>query len=211
MGRVASRVGGKLFLVLFSLPFAGVGVFMLHLAVQAILQSQRAEAWAEIPCKILSVDLQTNSGSDSTTYKCVARYSYPYNGQTYESDRVSFSKGADNIGSFQHDCFNDIKSRSKQGMITCFVNPEDSYEAVLFPAARWGMIGFYMIFVLVFGGAGFGMLVFGVFGVRGKKKEDAARLSYPEQPWMWKREWQEGTIKASDKTGMIVAIVFALF
>ena len=115
MSSEKTGIGSKIFLALFSLPFAGVGVFMLILAVNTILQSHRAAEWEETTCEILSVDLKSSSGSDSNTHKCVARYAYTYNGERHESDRVSFSKGSDNIGSFQRDCFNTIKSRRDSG------------------------------------------------------------------------------------------------
>jgi hypothetical protein len=211
MGGPKSAIGQKVFLALFSLPFAGVGVFMLYLSVSTIGQSRQAATWDETPCEILSVELKVSSGSDSTSYKCVARFAYRYDGQDYESDRVSFSKGSDNIGSFQQDCFNAINSRRKSGTMACYVNPEMPREAVIFPAIRWGMMGFYMIFVLAFGGVGFGMLIFGVFGLRTKKKEDKSRLANPDQPWLWKPAWESGIIKACDKAGMIAALCFALF
>ncbi|MBT3193482.1 MAG: DUF3592 domain-containing protein [Verrucomicrobia bacterium] len=211
MSRGKSSFGQKVFLALFALPFAGVGVGMLWLAINTVTQSRRASEWEEMPCEILSVDLQSSRGSDSTTYKCVARYAYHYNGKRYESDRVSFSKGADNIGSFQRDCCNTIRSEKKRGTNVCRVNPEMPWEAVLFPAVRWGMIGFYMIFVLTFGGVGFGMLIFGVLGIKTKKKEDLDRLANPDQPWQWKPAWRDGIIKASDKVGMYAATGFALF
>ncbi len=151
MSTAKAGIGSKIFLALFSLPFAGVGVFMLWLSVNTVLQSQRAEDWEETICEILSVELKSSRGSDSTSYKCVARYAYQYRGQRYESDRVSFSKGSDNIGSFQQDCVNTIKSRKDSGTSICHVNPLEPTEAVIFPDVRWGMVGFYMIFVLTFG------------------------------------------------------------
>ncbi len=211
MSKKMSGKGGKLFLALFALPFAGVGVFMGWLAFSTISQCREAKAWDVTPCKIMSVELETHSDSDSTSYKCVAKYSYIVNGREYTSDRVSFSKGSDNIGSFQQDCVRDIKRGKKKNTMTCYVNPLEPHEAVVFPAVRWGMIGFYMIFVLTFGGVGFGLLIFGVFGLKVNKKEKKAKKDHPDKPWMWNSKWSDGTIKSSDKAGMIGAIIFSLF
>ncbi len=121
MGRKAKSIGGMLFLALFSLPFAGVGVFMLWLSVNTVMQSREAAQWVETPCRILSVKLDSSRGSDSTTYQCVARYAYEFGGMSYESDRVSFSKGSDNIGSFQRNCVNTIKARKRDGTSHCYL------------------------------------------------------------------------------------------
>ena len=211
MAEKGRGVGGVLFLALFALPFAGVGTFMLWLSVSTIQRSRAASSWPEVPCQILSSSLKSNSSSDSTTYRCVARYAYEYSGKTYESERVSFSKGSDNIGSFHQDCLKTIRQRKRDGTSVCFVNPAEPWEAVLFPQVRWGMVGFYMIFVLTFGGVGYGLLIFGVFGIRLQKKEDASRHDNPEQPWLWRSEWQSGTIKSSDKKGLIATFCFMLF
>jgi len=206
-----SNLGGSGCLALFALPFAGVGVGMLWLAIPTVAQSRAAAEWVETPCKILSAEMEVSRGSDSTSYKCVARYSYQFNGRGYESERVSFSKGSDNIGSFQQDCLKTIRARKRAGTSICYVNPDEPSSSVIFRGVRWGMIGFYMIFVLTFGGVGFGLLIFSVFGARLKKKEGVARLQNPGQPWLWRPEWQSGTIKSTDKKGMIALLCFTLF
>ena len=211
MGRSSSKRGSKVFLFVFGIPFASVGAFMLYLSIQTIHQSHLASRWSEEACEIISADLNVNSGSDSTTYKCVARYRYTVHGKGYTSDRVSFSKGSDNIGSFHRDCYNAIQSQSKQNAMVCYVDPDNPYEAILFRGVRWGMIGFYMIFVLTFGGVGLGVMAAGLFGSRKEKKVAASRLQYPDQPWMWRPEWQAGVINASDKVGMYAISGFALF
>ena len=211
MGKIRTNLGGPLVLALFALPFAGVGVFMLWLSISTIVRSHQAGEWVETPCEILSASVKSSRGSDSTTYKCVARYTYEFNGARYESDRVSFSKGSDNIGSFQQNCLKKIKARQRAKSSICYVDPDEPSSAVIFRGVRWGMIGFYMIFVLTFGGFGFGMLFFGVFGARLKKKEDAARLQSPQQPWLWRPEWQSGVIRSTDKKGVIAGCCFTLF
>jgi len=158
-------VGEKLFLTLFALPFAAVGAVMFYLAINSIIQSHRAAEWEVVPCTIISVDLETSSGSDSTTYKCVAEYTYEFKGRKYKSERVSFSSVSDNIGSYQRDCRNSLRMSKNHDTAVCYVNPEDPDEVVLFRAVRWSMVAFKMVFALVFGGVGFGLIIFSVFGL----------------------------------------------
>ena len=65
-----------------------------------------------------------------------------------------------------------------------------------------------MIFVLVFGGVGLGMLVFALFR-KGKKTTGVA--STGDQPWLANDDWQSATIKSNSKTAMYVAWGVAVF
>jgi hypothetical protein len=210
MHKTKSSAGGKLFLTLFALPFAAVGAVMFYLAINSIIQSQRAAEWEVVPCTIISVDLETSTGSDSTTYKCVAEYTYEFNGRKMSSDRVSFSSGSDNIGSYQSDCSRSLRMSKKNNTAVCYVNPEDPSEVVLFRDVRRSMVAFKMLFALVFGGVGFGLIIFSVFGLN-KRKDKKFKKDYPDKPWLWNHKWRDGTIHSSDKKGMIFAIFFALF
>jgi hypothetical protein len=74
---------GPVFLFLFGIPFAGVGLFMGWLMVRQIGGAIRAEGWPEAPAMIVSAELRESSGDDSTTYEARASYTYEYNGREY--------------------------------------------------------------------------------------------------------------------------------
>ncbi len=61
-----------IFLILFALPFAGVGTFVGYLAGSTLTTWVRAQSWDEVPATLLSANLVVNSGSDSTTYRVEA-------------------------------------------------------------------------------------------------------------------------------------------
>ena len=75
-----ARIG----IFLFSLPFAGFGVgffiFMVYPEVNDWINSQ---SWQPVDAKLMAAKLESNSSSDSTTYKATATYQYFYNGVVF--------------------------------------------------------------------------------------------------------------------------------
>ena len=147
-------------LILFSLPFAAIGVGMgvwMAITVAGHLNMQR---WVETPATILQADLKASHDQDSTTYRATARYEYRYEGRRYTSERVSLSASSDNIGSFQRDVYRQLSEcQQTHKPFRCYVNPARPREAILFRDLRWEMLGFQTLFMLAFGGAGFGLLI----------------------------------------------------
>ena len=68
-----------------------------------------------------------------------------------------------------------------------------------------------LVFGLVFGGVGFGLMALTLWGKRVAAEEDKLKRAHPEQPWMWKPEWAAGRIRSSNRGTAIVAWVMALF
>lgn len=210
-----SRGLGSGCLALFALPFAAVGVGMGWWLFSTLAKCHAATSWAETPARILEVNLRSSRGSKSTTYKCEARYAYVYDGRAYESDRVSFYGGSDNIGSFQRDIYEEI-SRHRSGgsdveaTYRCYVNPADPREAVLFRGVRAGMAAFQSVFVLAFGGVGFGLLVGALTGGRTERRRRELEQAHPGEPWKWREDWAAGVIRA-DTRGTVFIACFAVF
>jgi len=200
-------------LILFALPFAGVGMFMGGWTVKTLWDYTEMRAWQEVPCTILEAKLESHSDSDGgTTYEATARYRYTFNGREHTGTRVSLDSGADNIGSFQQDAHEELsRHRRERRPFRCFVNPDDPSESVLYRELRFGLLAFKMLFALVFGGVGFGLLVGSVVAGRKVAAEKQLTAAHPEEPWLWKEEWATGRIKSSSKTMMRVAVVFAVF
>lgn len=199
-------------LVLFSLPFAAVGVGMGVMLVWTLADHLAMRGWEEVPAQILQADLEVHDGDDGSTYKATATYVYTYDGRQYTGSRVSPYGGSDNVGSFQKNAHRELSKHQKSGKpFRCFVDPEDPTESVLYRNVRFEMIGFYTIFVLAFGGVGFGLLIGGLVGWRKTRAEKIVARQRPDEPWLWKQEWSTGRVRSSSKTLMYVAIGFALF
>ena len=199
-------------LLLFAFPFALVGLGMAYLVVTDLWDWQRMRGWREVPAEVLSADLIENTGDDSTTYSVEARYRYEINGQTYTGDRVSLSTGSDNVGSFHQDVYRELQPYlSPDRLFRCFVDPDDPTAAILYRDLRWGMLGFMMIFVLAFGGVGFGLMYAARKAMGTREAELKLKQIYPNQPWRSKQEWADGHIYGGTKAEMFVACGFAAF
>ena len=198
------------FLILFALPFAGAGTFVGYLAGSMLTTWVRAQSWEEVPATILAANLDVNTGGDSTTYRVEAVYEYDYGGQRYTSDVASSSFGSDNIGSFHQDKYAELRSYIDAGQrFRCFVNPDNPSEAMLYRELRWGIFVFEAVFALAFAGVGYGLMFAAVYGSRMVKEAAELKVSRPEQPWLWEKDWVDGHITAGSKGKMIGALIFA--
>lgn len=183
-------------LTLFALPFAAVGVGMGIWALVIIGQSLRARSWVEVPARILQSDLEAHSDSEGgTSYKATARYEYEYLGRTRQGTRISFHGGSDNIGSFQKRVAGELERYRREGKpFPCRVNPADPTESVLYPQVRLEMLGFQMVFVLAFGGAGFGLMIGAAKSRTSARKSAEREAQHPGEPWKWRDDWAAGMI-----------------
>ncbi|MBM4147722.1 MAG: DUF3592 domain-containing protein [Lentisphaerae bacterium] len=209
------RAPGKanpVFLILFGLPFAGVGVFMGWMAVSHVSRAAAAARWDVAQARIVEARLKTNTGGDSTTYRVEAVYEYDYKGRTFDSDRVGFSSGSDNIGSYHRRTYSQLETARKEGKtVSCRVNPLDPTESVLFPDVRPEMLAFQAFFVLAFGGAGIGMMIAGIVGARRGAAELRVTRAEPDKPWLRNGTWRGGLITSSNRATAIAMTVFAVF
>ena len=199
-------------LVLFALPFAGVGIFMTVLVARSLLLWHETKAWIPTPATIVEAELETHRGDDSTTYKATARYTYEFGSRQYESTHVALHGGSDNIGDFHQRLARELKRHKQSGKpYTCYVDPTDPAEAILNRDLRPGMLTLYAVFALVFGGVGFGMLVGGAYGLRKQKEVAAKKTQTPEEPWLWREDWASGTVRPSNRRGTFFLAAFTAF
>ena len=62
--------------MLFGMPFAAVGTFILWLTIVTLADWRSAHSWPERQATLEAVNLEVHSGSDSTTYSVTASYVY---------------------------------------------------------------------------------------------------------------------------------------
>jgi hypothetical protein len=193
--------GGRLFLLLYSLPFTLVGLGMLFLAVIPNLYDwTRMQAWEQIDAQLISAELKSHPGDKSTTYEVVAAYRYLYQGQGYQGHRVGISEKSDNIGNWHQQTYSRLRNMQP---LRVWVNPSDPNESVFDRELRWGKLGFYMIFVLVFGGAGLGI------GWLSQRKPLEIPAGVPV--WEGNPAWRDNRIRSNAKAGMWTIWAFAFF
>ncbi|NVK21150.1 MAG: DUF3592 domain-containing protein [Kangiellaceae bacterium] len=189
--------------------FAGVGIFLWGL--KDVYSSWMASDWLPVQAQLQHVEQVVSHGDDSTSYGVKGRFSYQVNGQQYQSDQLNFYTGTDNIGDYQQNFYRQLNSkRNNNQAVTVYYNPDDPAEAVLDRKTRWGMLGFQSIFLIVFGGVGLGIMLLARKGKKIAETENQLKLNNPEQPWLWKEQWQSGALKSNNKLGFYGLLVFAI-
>ena len=209
----ARKGGGKSgtwAMALFALPFAAVGVGMLLFGVLPTLYDWgRMQGWQPVPATLVSARLETSRGSKSTTYSVSASYRYQVGGRDYQGQRVAIGSGADNIGDFQEQLGERLEAAQREGQpVQAWVNPSNPHEAVLDRSLRPGMQLFKMLFVVLFGGVGLGMLHGAWRGPRAGRGTQALEAS--AQPWMGRPAWAGNSIRSNKRYEVWVAWTFAL-
>jgi hypothetical protein len=196
-------------LILFATPFAGVGLFVGYLAFSMFLGWVEVLDWIEVPARIHAVELIEHV-DDSVTYRVEAHYEYSYLGETYQSNRVSLSDSADNVGSFHQDIYQELaRYRESDTTFRCFIDPDDPSESILYRNLRWGLLALMLVFALVFGGVGFGLIIGAFVGQRIVTKEERQKAAHPDEPWLWDRNWVGGRIRGGSKAKAIGITIFA--
>lgn len=194
----ASYWGGTL----FGLLFFGVGAgFLLLGVIPNLWDAARMQDWVPVPAEVVTLDLKSNHSDDTSTYKVIARFRYAYDGRSYTGNRVGIADGgSDNVGNWQHDTWSRLKGRKHAAI---WVNPAEPSESVFDRDLRWGLLGFKLIFVIVFGGFGAVVLWF------------LNRRPAPVPPglpaWQARADWRDNRVRSDAKASLGFAWGFAIF
>jgi hypothetical protein len=218
--------GAAWLLVLFSLPFTGVGVFMGWLIFSTVVEWRAAAHWVETPAYILETRLESHEDSEgATTYQATARYRYVFDDRNYEGERVSLFSGSDNLGDFHQRVYAELsRYAGSDGPFRCYVDPANPAQAILYRELRWGMLAFMALFGAIFGGAGLAILVSGLAaeaedpaGTKGRVLRGKAPAALPTAPRRPKATgqgrpaWRSGRIPAGGRAATVVLTLFTLF
>ncbi len=195
-------------LALFGLPFFGVGVGFLVLSVLPTLnEGWQMASWPSTTGTLTHARLLSSTSDGTTTYGVEASYRYRVASHDYRNDRVAINSGNDNIGSFQQQLGARLEQHYRNNRpVTVYYNPADPADAVLDRTLRWDLLVFKLIFVIVFGGAGLGMLL---YALRGRKV--VASPEAVNKPWLIRAEWAENRIRSGARKGLYFIWAFAIF
>lgn len=188
------------FLALFGLPFAAVGIGTLVFSViPDLYEWQQMKSWPQVEAHLLEAKLSVNRGDNSDSYQATASYAYRYQMQDYTGERVAIMDISDNIGDFQRDLAYQLKqAKDNQRLVPAWVNPDNPRDAVLNRELRWGMLGFKMMFVLMFGSVGIALIASTLLA-----KTDAT--NHPEsssKPWLARREWANREVTCNTNSSL---------
>ncbi len=197
----------KLVATLFSLPFLGVGLWMLWSISSTLYDAARMRDWQPVEARLLSAGHHTRRGDESDTYEAYAEFTYKVGGRTFRGNRVTITGGGDNIGDYQRDIGRRLAAALAAGEpITVYVDPEDPGSAIIDRGVRWGLVGFKSIFVFVFGGVGAGIL----YAVtRRRPQREPSDPAVAGAPWLLKDDWQSATLRSGSRARMWAAWAIA--
>ena len=111
---MADKPKRKWGILLFSLPFTGVGLgFLLFSVIPSLYDAIQVSDWREAQATVISSELKSYSG-DSTTYEAVGIYDYSVDGQHYTGTRLGISGGADNVGEWHQRMSGKLHARTRR-------------------------------------------------------------------------------------------------
>ena len=201
-------------LILFSLPFAGVGIgFLLFGIIPSIYEHIDMRGWEQGYAQLSRAGVEAHDGDDSVTYRAYASYSYEYQGHRYQGERVGIHGGSDNVTDFQKSLGKRLEQALRDGEpVTVWINPNNPSEAILNRELRFSMLAFYLIFIITFGGVGVGLLSYCLIAPINKLPADALKnVDTTNQPWLTHRNWTSAVIHSDAKSGLWFSWGFALF
>lgn len=146
---------GPVGLIVFGAVFLVVGVGIgVPLTVLPTMRTLEAESWDEVPCEIDRSAILTFDGDDGDTYQVDILYRYDVAGQTYRSNRYSFSSLGSSSG---YEGKRDTVRQHPVGHETvCYVNPDDPTQATL--KRGWGMGNLLALIPIPFALAGLAIM-----------------------------------------------------
>jgi len=112
------------FFAVFLLAGLGFSLFFIRPAVKVLA----ARSWQATPCTIVSSQVRSHSGEDSTTYSVDVLYTYTFGGGEYKSNRYQFLGGSSGGYAEKERMVRRLPPLTRT---VCYVNPEEPAEAVL--------------------------------------------------------------------------------
>jgi len=198
-------------ITLFGAVFLFFGLMAGFMGLKPVIKGLSASDWQVTTATVLEANLETHRNDGSTTYSATGKFQYEWKGQTYISEQINFSRGSDNIGSYQQDLVNKLlNAKERNDNINIWVNPNNPSEAVFDKETRWGMVAFTSLFFVLFGGVGASIIAAGHLATKVAKRENERMQLYPEEPWRWKDHWQTPVIKNNNKALFLSTLIFAV-
>jgi hypothetical protein len=202
---LTTKVGG---LWIFAIPFAAIGTLLVFSTLRTLLLLAAMQGWTVVPGTLQTAEL-TASGQASN--RADATYTYVFEGRMYSGHRVSLY-GADNLGSFQKDTYEDLNEHLQAHQpYPVHVNPKAPEQSILKPVLRVETIAFSLVFILLFGGAGWGILISSFLRMKKAQKEKQLMAQYPQESWKWRVEWTAAGIKSTQGAQAVMQICLAVF
>lgn len=138
------------FFAIFAL--AGLGT-LIFLVIPQAQKYQAAKGWKETKATVIWSRVQSHSSDDGTTYSVDIFYRYQFGGKKYKSNTLGFFSSSSSGRSSKQEKVDD---HPKGKQITCYVNPEKPWQALLERDLGWSAL--FALFPLPFLAIGVGGL-----------------------------------------------------
>jgi hypothetical protein len=195
-------------LTLLALPFAAIGTMVAYLTLHTLVRVAVEQRWPTVPATLQSVEIKS---VDSSNERLVTSYTYVVQGKQYTGHRLSVYT-SDNLGTFRQDAYAELRDYlARKEPYPAHVNPKAPDESVLKPVLRWEAIGLYLVFVIVFGGPGWAIIISSCGRLITARREAILCERYPDEPWKQRVAWSKPEIKSSQGIDAIMEVSIALF
>lgn len=147
-------------LAVFGLAFFLMGIAFAYLAfIRPVLLSRAAQDWPSTPCKILTAEIETHRGDDSTTYSAEFTFQFEVDGKTWVGDQFSFVNSSGGRQAAKHT----LKQYPVGSEHICYYDPENPEFAVLDRENK--NLSYFNLFVpLIFSLVGGAIMLAGILG-----------------------------------------------
>jgi len=196
----------------------GIACLLLLLAavlawpeLKAIQRSLASFDWERSEARIVTLSYDYVTSSHGTTYRTRGQYAYNWNGQSYTSSQLYFATSSDNLGFHKNKYREWLRAKNKSADVPVWVNPVDPKQAVLYRGVRLDLLGAKFIVVgmcLILGGV---ILIATLLFYRERKRYVTLAQRYPNQPWMWRDDWQSDPLPNRGKSHFVGHLLFTLF
>lgn len=154
-------------LILLGVPALGAGLAVLmFLFLPSLYDAWRMQKWQAVRAEVHEAKLSSRSGTDGRgrgtgqVYRAEARFRYVVDGQPFESTRVAINFRKHDNGDFQKQTAKTLMRAETAGRkVKIWVNPDNPAEAVYDRSLRWDLLGPGLLFSLLFGSIGTGLIL----------------------------------------------------
>jgi len=163
-----------------ALLLGGASALFYFFQLHPWLQSRAAQAWAQVPCRIIQCQLNTHTSSGkshSQSYDLSLDYRYTVGGATQEATTYDFTMGATS----DYDWWASAAQYYQPGMAAvCYVNPQNPASAVLVRDFDRNTVAWVFVFVL--GAPGLGLVAWTIYRAMRRLKFGESVLELASAP-----------------------------
>ena len=160
-------IGARVFLLLFSVVFMGIGLLFAYAVVRSTLETVATYRWAKTPCRIVA-SAEERTRDEESPYTFWVEYTY----ERKDAPRTSHGFLLSDWSTADYEDVQRLLDRYAPGTQTvCFVDPEDPERAILEHESLWNFL--VILFPLLFVAVGSVTMVVALRGLG--KGTDASR------------------------------------